>query len=188
MQWGPMFAMLYQHSSLMSNLMDGKNAQGPWEVPPSNECSLRPVTLTELCENTATGQGMKFSPTPERSNFFSSAYTHTGNGRFWTKTGTALKTHRHVHWTSAPSTVNILGYVLLPPHHPPKWPHLTKVLLWSTAITGKIDPVEPADRKTVQIFLFSSCGYDNWVFSLLVCCIYPSLVCLKTRINFMILI
>lgn len=132
----------------------------------------------------------ELSPSNWWRYFFSSSYTRTGNGSYCAKTGTAVKTHARTHWTSAPSTVNTSVYVTLPPHHLPKQSVLIKVLLWSTVtkIAGKMHPAEPTDRKTAWIFLFSSCGYDNRVFDLLVCCKYPSLVCLKTRINFMILI
>lgn len=149
---------------------------------------LRPLALPEGSDMTAaSGRGIQRYPpqTGERRRYFiSRADTHTGNGLYCTKT------HARTHWTSAPSTVNTLVYVTLPPHHLPKWSVLIKVLLWSTVtkMTAKMHPAELTDRKTGWIFLFSSCGYDNWVFNLLVYCKYPSLVCLKTRINFMILI
>lgn len=157
--------------SLMPNLMHGKNAQGPWEVNPSDQGSLRPLTLTESSVRLQPGGKGWSSLRLLRESDSSAVLTHTlVIGMFCTKAGTAVKTHRQAHWTSAPSTVNTMACVLPPPQSSPKCSGLTKVLLWST---GKMDPAELADRKTAQIFLFSFCGYDNWVFSLL---LYPSYI------------
>lgn len=170
-----------------------KNAQRPWEVPLFNKRSLRSLALPESFIMVATGRrGMqRYSlQTGERKRyFFSSAYTHTGNGSKNSGTHSLNISSLYCKYIGICYS-NTLVYVTLPSHYLPKWSVLIKALLWSTVtkLTGKMHPAELTDRRTAWIFLFSSCGYDNWVFNLLVCRKYPSLVCLKTRINFMILI